>query len=190
MRSSVVGRLIVIGAIVVLPLASYAQEATVSGTVSDSTGGVLPGVVVRALHEASGNTFEAVTDATGGFRLPVRVGVYRITAELQGFSTVAQSGVELLVGQQVVVNVPDGAVGRAGDGDRHRRGAAGRHDARRALGGNIDPRQMQELPVNGRNWMNLTMLAPGSRVNAVERSADHVAGVDRQRSSSTSTASR
>ena len=33
--------------------------------------------------------------------------------------------------------------------------------------GNIDPRQMQELPVQGRNWMNLTMLAPGSRVNAV-----------------------
>src|SRR5258708_31855775 len=35
------------------------------------------------------------------------------------------------------------------------------------LGGNVDPRQVQELPVNGRNWMVLTMLTPGSRVNSV-----------------------
>ena len=33
------------------------------------------------------------------------------------------------------------------------------------LGGNIDPRQMQELPINGRNWMDLAILAPGSRQN-------------------------
>src|ERR1700752_3353297 len=103
MRASVVARLIVITAVFLLPCAVHAQEATVSGTVSDSTGGVLPGVVVRALHEASGNTFEAVTDAAGAYRLPVRVGLYKITAELQGFSTVERSGVELLVGQQIVV---------------------------------------------------------------------------------------
>jgi hypothetical protein len=38
------------------------------------------------------------------------------------------------------------------------------------LSGNIDTRQMQELPVNGRNWMDLVMLAPGSRTNAVTES--------------------
>ena len=36
------------------------------------------------------------------------------------------------------------------------------------LGGNIDPRQMQELPINGRDWMGLSMLAPGSRVNQLK----------------------
>ena len=36
-----------------------------------------------------------------------------------------------------------------------------------SLGGNVDPRQVQELPVNGRNWMALALLAPGSRTNAV-----------------------
>ena len=50
MRSSVVGRLIVISAIFALPLAAYGQEATVSGTVTDSTGGVLPGVVTGRCH--------------------------------------------------------------------------------------------------------------------------------------------
>jgi hypothetical protein len=166
MRSSVLGRLIVIGAILALPMATYAQESTVSGTVTDSTGGVLPGVVVRALHEASGNTFEAVTDATGGFRLPVRVGVYKLTAELQGFSTVAQSGIELLLGQQVVISfqmVPS-AVQESVTVTSE---APLVDTTSSSLGGNIDPRQMRELPLNGRNWVDLTMLTPGSRVNAV-----------------------
>ena len=34
------------------------------------------------------------------------------------------------------------------------------------VGGNIDPRQMQDLPINGRNWLDLAILAPGSRQNA------------------------
>jgi hypothetical protein len=49
--------LLVVGALIALPMNAYGQEATVSGTVSDSTGGVLPGVTITALHEASGNTF-------------------------------------------------------------------------------------------------------------------------------------
>ncbi len=46
----------VVGVFLLLPVTGYAQEATVSGTVKDTTGGVLPGVVVRAVHEASGNS--------------------------------------------------------------------------------------------------------------------------------------
>jgi hypothetical protein len=56
----------------------------VSGTVTDSTGAVLPGVTVTAVHEASGNTFEAVTDERGAFRLQVRVGTYRVTSSAIG----------------------------------------------------------------------------------------------------------
>ena len=91
------GRLRVVLAIAVLsivPVRGYAQEAALSGTVSDTTGGVLPGVTVTALHEATGNTFVAVTDERGAFRLLMRTGTYRITVELAGFATrrpVAQS---------------------------------------------------------------------------------------------------
>jgi hypothetical protein len=53
MRSSVVGRLVLIGAVLLLPARLDAQEATLTGTVSDSTGGVLPGVTVTALHEVT-----------------------------------------------------------------------------------------------------------------------------------------
>ena len=74
MRSSLLRRLIVLGAILALPVTGYGQEAVVSGTVTDTTGGVLPGVTITAVHEASGNTFEAVTDERGIYRIAVRVG--------------------------------------------------------------------------------------------------------------------
>lgn len=86
MRSGVVVRLIVASIILALPVMAHAQEAAVSGTVTDSSGGVLPGVSVRAVHEATGNSFETVTDERGTYRLAVRVGSVRITAELQGFN--------------------------------------------------------------------------------------------------------
>ena len=75
-------RLVAIGAMLALPVMGHAQEATLSGTITDSTGGVLPGVTVTALHETTGNTFVAVTDQRGAFRLPVRTGGIRITVEL------------------------------------------------------------------------------------------------------------
>src|SRR6185295_20356923 len=83
MRSNVVGRLVLIAAILLLPARLTAQEATLTGTVADFTGGVLPGVTVTALHEATGNTFVAVTDERGIYRIPARVGSYRINAVLQ-----------------------------------------------------------------------------------------------------------
>src|ERR1700736_4642775 len=105
MRSNVVRRLILVCAIGALPVVGYAQEAVLSGAVSDATGGVLPGVTVKAVHEASGNSFEAVTDARGDYRISARIGVYRITAELQGFNTATRTGIELFVGQPAVVTL-------------------------------------------------------------------------------------
>jgi len=53
-----------------VPAVAHAQEATVSGTMTDSIDGVLPGVTVTAVHEASGNTIVGVTDDRGMFRSP------------------------------------------------------------------------------------------------------------------------
>src|SRR5438034_3165968 len=75
-----------LGALLVLPLTAYAQEATLSGTIVDSTNSVLPGVTVTAVHQATGNRFVGVTDGRGLFRLPVRIGDYVVPAELQGFT--------------------------------------------------------------------------------------------------------
>ena len=91
MISRILRRSIFVGAIVtslVMPAVAHAQEATVSGTVIDSTGGVLPGVTIKAVNAASGNSFEAVTDSRGAYLLAARIGTYQITATLAGFGTV------------------------------------------------------------------------------------------------------
>ena len=122
-----------------------------SGTVTDSSGAVLPGVTIRAVHDATGNTFESVTDERGAYRLPVRVGSIRVAVTLAGFNTQTRT-VELLVGQTLVVNA---------------------ETTTSVLGGNVDPRQVQELPVNGRNYIALAMLAPGSRQVPVASSREN-----------------
>src|SRR5256885_13490607 len=100
----VIGSLLVIGMIVTLPTSGYAQDSTISGTATDSTGGVLPGVTVTATNIESGNTFEAVSDERGEFRLPVRIGNYRIVAELSGFTKGTRS-LQMLVGQTTAMNI-------------------------------------------------------------------------------------
>src|SRR3970040_148499 len=105
MTTDFVKRVFFVCMVLLLPAVGYAQEATISGTVTDATGAVLPGVTVVAVHEAAGTQIEGVTDGRGVYRIPVRVGVYRITAELQGFTRVERMGVQLLVGQTVTLNV-------------------------------------------------------------------------------------
>src|SRR5450756_648231 len=100
---TVVRRFLLVCAILALPGIGYAQDAVLNGTVSDSTGGMLPGVTVTATLEATGNKFPAATDAGGHFSIPVRVGVYAIVFELSGFTTVTRTGVQVLLGQTVTI---------------------------------------------------------------------------------------
>ena len=149
--------------VLLMPAFGYGQEATFTGTATDSTGGVLPGVTITAVHEATGNTFTAVTDVRGEFRLPVRVGSYRLAAELSGFTTVNRA-LQILIGQTAVANIQmapstvQETVTVTGE-------APLVDTTTSTVGANIDPRQVQELPINGRNWMDLTLLAPGARRN-------------------------
>ena len=158
--------LVVLASFFLFPSTSTAQDATVSGVVTDSTGGVLPGVTIVAVHEASGNTFEGVTDERGAYRIVVRPGVFRMTAELPGFATVSRTGLELLVGQQAVANLQlapsslQESVTVTGEAPLINISSS-------SLASNIDPRQLSEIPVNGRNWQDLAMLAPGARANAM-----------------------
>jgi hypothetical protein len=149
-----------------MPAAALAQEATITGKIADSTGGVLPGVTITALHEATGTQFVGVTDTLGVYRIPVRIGNYRITAELPGFATITRTGVELLVGQTATLDLQmqpstvQESVTVTGE--------APLVDMKNsAVGGNLDAKQLSEIPLSGRNWVDLVMLAPGSRANEV-----------------------
>jgi len=149
-----------------LPAAGLAQEAVLTGTITDSTGAVLPGVTVTAVHEATGNTFEAVTDGRGAFRIPARIGTYRLTAELPGFSTVNRTGITLQVGQTATVDMSM-AVSTLQETVTVTGEAPLIDVSTSVVGGNIDARQVQELPIQGRDWTSLALLAPGNRTTAM-----------------------
>jgi hypothetical protein len=161
MRGSILGCVVL--AILATPAVGYAQEATVTGTVTDSTGGVLPGVTIKAVNEASGNIFEAVTDARGTYRLSARIGNYKVTATLAGFGNLARS-LDLQVGQTAVVNLQM-AVSTVQENVTVTGEPPLISPTTSSVSGNIDPQQMSELPVLGRNWMSLSLLAPGNRTN-------------------------
>ena len=150
--------------LVAMPTRSEAQEATLSGTVVDTTEAVLPGVTATATLTMTGNTFVSISNERGQFRIPVRAGEYLLTLELQGFTTVRRT-VNLLVGQEAVVNLQmspstlQETVTVTGE-------APLLNVTTSALGGNIDPKQLQALPINGRDWQNLSLMAPGNRANA------------------------
>ena len=141
---------------------AFAQEAALTGTISDQTGAVLPGVTVTAVNEQTGNTFPTVTDGRGIYRIPARVGQYTITAELQGFNKVTRAGVSLLVGQTATINMQmspsalQETVTVTGEAPLIETQSS-------EIAGNIDPRQMQDLPIQGRDWTSLALLAPGNR---------------------------
>jgi len=171
MMLRLLGRLFVVPVLLAtLPQLASAQEAVLSGAVTDPTGGVLPGVTITAVHQATGNKFVAVTDERGVYRIAARAGVYRLTAELQGFRAVTREGLELRVGQVMTVNLPM-LEATAAETVTVNAESPLLNVATSSLGGNVDPRQVQELPVNGRNWFELALLAPGSRTVAVNQVA-------------------
>jgi len=160
--ASIRGLLIAV-AISIFAAPSYGQEATFTGTATDSTGSVLPGVTITAVHAASGNVFTTVTNERGEYRLPVRVGAYTIKAELSGFGTVTRA-TQVLIGQTAAIDmrmspqaVQESVTVTAEAPLVDTKGST--------VGANIDPRQVEQLPINGRNWMDLTLLAPGARRN-------------------------
>jgi hypothetical protein len=168
-RTLFAGFAVSISLLAMVPSAS-AQEATLSGVVTDSTEAVMPGVTVTATQTDSGNTFVGLSDGAGAYRISaMRPGTYKITVELQGFATVTQENLNLLVGQIAQLNFKLAPATLSESVTVS--GAAPLLDVSQSkLGGNIDPRQMQELPVNGRNWMALTILAPGARSSDVTNS--------------------
>ena len=93
-------------AIVIASASAWAQAtATVSGTVRDQSGAVLPGVTITVTQQETGATRTTVSNETGSYVLPnLPLGPYRLEAVLQGFATWAQSGIVLQVNANPVVN--------------------------------------------------------------------------------------
>ena len=92
--------------VMVAPGIAAAQDAVLSGTVTDSTGLLLPGVTVEVRSTAGDQAHTAVTDGTGTFTITdLPAGSYAVTFSLPGFRTVVRDGVAVVVGATATLDV-------------------------------------------------------------------------------------
>ena len=143
------------------------QQATVRGTVVDPSKSVVPGVTITAAEISSGRRYVAVTDAHGEYQLTnIEPGRYKLQAEIDGFATVVIPEVELLVGQNATI--PFVLKVAALEESLTVTGESPLVDTTSSqVAGNIDRRQMAELPLQGRNWQELSLLVKGITANNV-----------------------
>ena len=141
--------------------AAFAQEttATVTGTVTDQSGGVLPGVVVSLKHLPTGRVTEAITGAEGAYLVPLLpIGGYEVTFTLQGFQPRVVQGVVLAVNDRIKL---DATLVTSGVSEVIQVTGQTQVQTTTAVQKLIDSQQVQELPINNRNFAKLTELAPG-----------------------------
>src|SRR5436305_1642775 len=143
---------------------SAQSTAQISGVVMDVSGAVLPGVEVTATQTDTGLMRNVVTNETGSYTMPdLPVGPYRLEAGLAGFRTFAQSGILLTVGANRSINI-NLSVGQVSETVEVRADAALVETRTTGVGQVIDNTRVVELPLNGRNVIQLIVLS-GAAVN-------------------------
>lgn len=141
-----------------------AQEAihygSVAGRVTDPSGAAVANAAVRARQEETNRTSATVTDSEGRFRLPyLRIGQYEIRVLAPGFAAFAQH-VDLSAGAAFDLPVVL-SVAAAATNVTVRAEAAMLDAARSQIAGTVARGEMNTLPLNGRSFLDVTLLAPG-----------------------------
>ena len=141
----------------------YAQAvgATLSGTVSDQSGGVVPKADVAILNTATGETRNVQTNADGIYSAPnLQPGGYVVTVTASGFSKAVQTGLTLTVGASQVLNLTL-QVGQASQTVEVTTEAPTVNLTNAEIGAVTTEAAIKELPLNGRSWSDLANLTSG-----------------------------
>jgi len=138
----------------------FAQAtAQISGAARDQSGAVLPGVEITATQTDTGITRTAVTNETGSYVLTnLPIGPYRLEASLPGFRTYAQTGIVLEVNSSPVINVAL-EVGQVTEQVEVQANATLVETRNVGIGGVIENARILDLPLNGRNMIELVGLS-------------------------------
>jgi hypothetical protein len=139
---------------------------SLSGTVIDSTGALIPRAQISILNPATGDEHTVVTDVAGFYLVPnLLPGSYKVTAVASGFATTVRDEVALLVGSHQILNFTLEVAGRnevvhvVTETPLVELGSS-------SIGAIVDSTTIRELPLNGRSWTELATLQPG--VNNIE----------------------
>ena len=137
------------------------STATITGTVKDASGAVLPGTAVTVKHLETGLTRTDEADNTGSFNIPsLPVGPYEITAEKMGFRRELRRGIELSVGQEAVLNLTL-QIGSIDQQVTVTDAAPLVNTTLASTAGLITETQIKDLPLNGRSFDQLLAMNPG-----------------------------
>ncbi len=144
----------------VLATPAYAQRASLSGTISDQSGAVLPGVAVTLVHRDQGLRRETVTNDQGYYAFPLLPpGRYALTAQLTGFTPAEIANLNLNVGDEQTINI---RLSVGGIGEAITVAAEiSRVPTSPAVSTVIDRQFVANLPLNGRSFQSLFELTPG-----------------------------
>ncbi len=144
-------------------LTSAAQTSTsqISGTVSDSSGAVVPAATVILTNEATGVTQRQQTTEAGVYAFPsIPVGTYMVKVEAAGFKTLERKGNIVQVNTPLIVNVSL-EIGTAAETVQVSAAAEGVQTSNAVIGNVIEQKAIVNLPLNGRNPLNLLIYEPG-----------------------------
>ena len=144
-----------------LPMQAQRVTSGALGTVTDSSGAVMPGANITITDIDTGEERTISTSDTGEYRVfGLAPGIYRISAARRGFQTVVRSGIELLVNQQITVDftLP---VGEHREAIEVSAGAPLIETTQPGMSGVVTENRLRELPLNGRDVFQLTLLQPG-----------------------------
>jgi hypothetical protein len=140
---------------------AQAVTGTVLGNVVDSTGSMVPGATVTLTHTGTGFTRTVVTDSSGEYAAPsLPTGKYTVTAELSGFKKITMSNIDVGVDQRVRVNLTL-QIGELTEAVTVEAASPLLQTASSELGTTVREEQIETLPLNGRNFVNLTRTIPG-----------------------------
>lgn len=155
--------------LLVVLLGASAAEAqnitgTLRGTVRDQTAAALPGVSVTASNEATNLKRTVMTNATGTYAIPLLPpGRYSLRVELQGFKHENLGGIVLQIDGQIVVNVTM-QLGSLGEEIDVTAEASLTNVIDASIGDVMENKRIVELPLNGRNFQQLAVLAAGTSI--------------------------
>jgi hypothetical protein len=159
-------RLSIVVFLVCVPLFSQGNQGRITGTITDQSGGVIAGATVTVKDVQRGVSRTLTTGDSGEYNAPnLLPGTYAVRAEARGFKIVERQNILLEVGKEVRVDFP------LQPGDTSQTITVTEQlplveTTNATLGGTLSNETINDLPLNGRNYINLLTLRPGMTVYA------------------------
>jgi hypothetical protein len=148
--------------IVGLPLMAQVDHASLNGTVTDTSGALIQGAKVETASSVTGFRRQTITNAAGTYEIPgLAIGTYTVTVSKEGFKSADFKAVDLAVGQSRTLDVRL-EVGSVSDSVEVTATLETLNRTSAEVGGLVEAEQIKEIPVSGRNWASLMLLAPGA----------------------------